>query len=101
MILIICLNLLASFTWYEAKLEGWYYFEESPLPDEAFSAEEAHEMLTDEKERLQEMLSLALLFPNRENVAKYIEQHEQWSKQSLIFADTWDQVLSERPNADD
>ena len=45
--------LLATSTWYEKKLEGWYYFEEvEGQQNESLSPEEADDLIRDEKKKL-------------------------------------------------
>lgn len=92
-------------SWYDQKLEGWYYFEdkdsvssEKKLP---LTPEEAEEFILLEKRKLQQLLSLAILSPTSENVANYIRAQLRTLDQSGAFAQTWGKVLLEHPELGD
>jgi hypothetical protein len=81
------LILFAALSWYEEKLEGWYYFQEEPAAE--LMPSEADELLEYEKQHLKELLSLALIEPTPENVRHFVDAQEKWARQSAFFADTW------------
>ena len=86
-------------SWYERKLEGWYYFEdrEKTKEQEQPTLDNAEEVVEMEKRALKKLLSLALLVPSEENVENYIRGQKRWIDQSVQFAATWGQVLLEKP----
>ena len=88
-------------SWYDRKLEGWYYFEELEQGrDEGClkpTLEEAEAILAVEQKNLRQLLSLALLDPSMENVEAYIRAQKRWIDQSAQFATTWGKVLLEKP----
>lgn len=86
--------LLASLSWYDQKMEGWYYFEDAEQ-QQKISPEEAEEAMSAEREYLKELLSLAVLVPTKENVANYVREQRRWSEQSSLFANTWAEVARE------
>lgn len=92
---------LQSASWYEQKLEGWYYFEEGNQQAEKTkrepSPEEAAFILEEKKKELQQQLSLAILVPNQNNVEKYIRLQKRFLQQSQLFAENWGKVLLENP----
>jgi len=89
-------------SWYDQKLEGWYYFQESENGKEApKSLDEAEEIIELEKFHLKKILSLALLVPTAENVENYLREQNRWINQSAQFADTWGKVLLEKPTLGD
>lgn len=95
-----CLSVLQASTWYEQKLEGWYYFqdqESEEIEEKLPSVEDAEEILEMGKMNLKKLLSLAILVPTNENVENYIQEQRRWVNQSSIFADTWGKVLLEKP----
>ena len=85
------LVLLASASWYDQKMEGWYYFEDAEK-QQYITPEEAEEAMSAEREYLKELLSLAVLVPTKENVANYVREQKRWSEQSSLFANTWAEV---------
>jgi conjugal transfer pilus assembly protein TraF len=95
-----CPLLLATASWYEGKLEGWYYFEdrESQEAKKAeLSPEEADEIIHNEKRKLAQLLSLALLVPSPENVASYMREQKKWLDQSGRFAGEWEKIILDYP----
>jgi conjugal transfer pilus assembly protein TraF len=86
---------LAS-SWYEQKMEGWYYFQEGSEQTEELSLEEAEEWLGAEQRRLQQTRIRALLVPTEEHLRAYIQEEEKWKQQSALFADTWSKVAAQR-----
>ena len=95
-----CLSILQASTWYEQKLEGWYYFQdqESEETEEKLpSVDDAEEILERGKTNLKKLLSLAILVPTNENVENYIQEQRRWVNQSSIFADAWGKILLEKP----
>ena len=87
-------------SWYDQKLEGWYYFESQPQTSqekEKLNSAQAQGIVNHEKVQLQQLLSLALVQPSSANVENYIKRQKQWIDQSSRFAATWDQVLLANP----
>lgn len=94
------LNAIQASTWYDQKLEGWYYFQEKEseeVKEKSPSLDEADEVLEIEKRQLKKLLSLALLVPTPENVENYLLEQNRWVNQSTQFADTWGKVLLQKP----
>jgi len=91
--------LAASASWYDQKLEGWYYFEDQQANSEKppLTPEEADEFLTTESHQLKQLLSLALVSPTKENVENYIRDQRRWIQQSNTFAQAWGKILLEHP----
>ncbi len=92
--------LFASMTWYEGKLEGWYYFQDKEQQSEQvpeLSPEEAEWILHAEKRKLAQLLSLALLVPTHENVQSYMGAQKKWIDQSGRFAAEWGKVVLDNP----
>lgn len=94
---------LQASTWYDQKLEGWYYFQdrEEEEKKKELSSDDAEEMLELEKGNLKKLLSLALLQPTPEHVENYMREQGRWIKQSSQFADTWGKVLLQNPSLGD
>jgi len=92
-------SLWGESSWYDQKLEGWYYFEEAEAKqaEKPVSLDEAEEVLEIEKHQLRKLLSLALLQPTQENVEQYITHQKRWLDQSALFSATWGKVLLEKP----
>lgn len=90
---------LASASWYDQKLEGWYYFEDPAAkgPEETLTPEKANELVAIESQRLKQLLSLALISPTPSNVEQYLRAQRSWVQQSSTFAQTWRKVLLEHP----
>lgn len=86
-------------TWYERKLEGWYYFQENAQPEEQgeLIPETAHEILEEEKQQLQQYLSLAVLDPTEAHVEQYLRAQKRWLDQSAHFASIWRDVHEAHP----
>lgn len=96
----LCIGILQAATWYEQKLEGWYYFQEQEMEEtmgKAPSLDEAEEVLELEKRHLKKLLSLALLSPTSENVENYLREQGRWVNQSAQFADAWGKILLQKP----
>lgn len=95
-------TLLAS--WYDQKLEGWYYFEdpEAPISDTlSITPQQAEDLISLESKRLKQLLSLAIISPTDENVKIYIEAQRKWISQSNLFAQTWGKTLLNHPEIGD
>ncbi len=93
------LNLgFASADWYARKLEGWYYFQEGDTQDTEtpYCPEDALAILEEEKVKLQEALSLALLAPTQENIKNYVSESQRHLDRSAEFANAWGKALSEK-----
>jgi len=90
-------------SWYDQKLQGWYYFQEKEHAEEAppERPEEAEERLAAESRYLHQLLSLAILTPTQENVETYIRAQKQWINQSNQFAQAWGKVLLHSPELSD
>jgi conjugal transfer pilus assembly protein TraF len=86
-------------SWYDQKLEGWYYFEDQQSPAEKppLSHEEAEEFLDAEKHKLKQLLSLAIVSPTKDNVENYIRHQRRWIQQSNTFAQSWGKILLDHP----
>ena len=96
------LNSLCADSWYDQKLEGWYYFQDQNGGEQAqkerpTTPEEAEEILELEQRQLKRLLSLALLEPSLENTERYLRQQNRWINQSAEFAATWGKVLLNKP----
>ena len=92
--------LSATSSWYEKKLEGWYYFEDRKTQQEektSFSPEEADEIIHAEKKKLAQLLSLALLAPSPENVESYMREQKKWLEKSGRFASEWGKIILSDP----
>jgi F plasmid transfer operon protein len=87
----------ASADWYTRKLEGWYYFQEGVAEEEVlpYCPEDAMAILEEEKTKLQEALSLALLTPSQENIKNYVAESQRHLDRSAQFADAWGKALSD------
>lgn len=92
-------SLHADPSWYDQKLEGWYYFEDSKRREEKkpSTLEEAEEVLESEKTNLRKLMALALLEPTSENVENYVKEQKRWLDQSARFANSWGKILLEKP----
>lgn len=96
--LLLISNCLCASTWYDGKLEGWYYFQEKgQTKKQELTKEEAHEILEEERSSLQQLLSLAVLSPTPTNVENYLQAQKKWIDQSAQFAQTWHHVLLTNP----
>ena len=86
-------------SWYEQKLEGWYYFEDQEKSAETpvRSLDEAEEVIEIEKRALKKLLSLALLSPTSGNVENYMVAQKKIIDRSAEFAAVWGKVLLEKP----
>ena len=100
--------------WLERKAEGWAWYEDVEKP------EEIHQTITNPKEdviippppptfaeeatavkkNLEEKLAHAVLVPNEENVAAYMQEQKKWIDQSADFSRTWAKVLLQQPYMD-
>lgn len=92
--------LCSESSWYDQKLEGWYYFEDSDSKEERknqLTPEEAENLLEEQKRHLHQLLSLALIQPSSENVENYIRNQRYLLNQSDRFAETWGTVLLHNP----
>lgn len=92
--------LSASSSWYERKLEGWYYFEdqEQKIEEKAqLTPEQAEGILQAEKRNLAQLLALALIVPTTENVEQYMREQKKWIDQSGRFAGEWGKLILENP----
>jgi len=98
MALSVCFASFAS-SWYDQKLEGWYYFEEAQETEEKtqVNTDYAEEILEGEKKKLKKLLSIALLIPTLKNVETYMQEQRRWVEQSAKFADAWGKILLEKP----
>ena len=91
------INLLLAASWYSGKMEGWYYFQEAEPQEEVLvtTPEEAYVALEEEKRKVQENLSLAILCPTKENVQSYVEKEGEMRLKGELFADVWGSVEEE------
>ena len=89
--LVLMTSVYAEETWYGGKLEGWYYFQEQE-EKVATAPEEAHALLEEEKRKVQEDLSLALLQPTKEHVQIYVEGEKKMREKSAAFAEVWGEI---------
>lgn len=99
-------HLLAS--WYEQKLEGWYYFEDptseskkEEIDKKDLTPDSAEELIEIKKAELKKLLALALVDPSVQNVETYIKEQKKWIDQSSLFAITWGKVLLNNPLLND
>lgn len=99
-VVLIINNLCSANSWYDQKLEGWYYFEDkgnSKQKQHSLTKQEAEEILEEEKASLKQQLALALLSPTEENVEAYLKEQKKWIDQSSRFANVWQKTLLEHP----
>ena len=89
----LCYILLTA-DWYDQKLEGWYYFQENSAA--ALAPDEADDILREEKQKVQEALSLAVLNPTKENIQNYTQLTDRLTHQSALFADKWGELIEEK-----
>ena len=90
---------IACASWYDQKLEGWYYFEDpsaSPTK-EKLTPQQADTLLAIESKQLKQLLSLALISPTTENVEQYVRAQKKLMQQSSNFAQSWGKILLEHP----
>ncbi|MDX8430184.1 MAG: conjugal transfer protein TraF (plasmid) [Candidatus Algichlamydia australiensis] len=97
--------LVANDSWYDQKLEGWYYYE-NPAKQKAkkqdeLTPEKAQKIIEAGKIQLEQLLSKAILDPTTENVEKYMQKQRQWIDQNAKFANTWGRVLLYNPSLGD
>ena len=99
-----CPNIVYA-SWYNQKLEGWYYFQEPKLNQEnqekPLSMEEADSYLAIESRQLKQLLSLAIVSPTPENVESYMRAQRRLMERSGKFAQMWGKVLLEHPELSD
>lgn len=95
-------------SWYEQKLEGWYYFEDPKNESEKTETDNknltpdlAEEIIELKKAELKKLLSMALVDPSIKNVETYIKEQKKWVDQSALFAMTWGKVLLNNPLLND
>lgn len=97
-------------SWYEQKLEGWYYFQEPAKEDSSpgkeplsstLTPEEAEIYLAKESRSLKQLLSLAIIAPTEDNVENYMRQQRQWIQRASFFAKVWGKVLLQHPQLSD
>lgn len=97
-------------SWYEQKLEGWYYFQCTAQEDPTTGKEQAYPTLTPaeaeitlakESRKLKQFLSLAMMAPTPDNVENYMRLQKQWIQRSSLFAHVWGKVLLEHPQLSD
>lgn len=91
--------IVSASSWYDQKLEGWYYFEDQSAPrnEEKLTPEQADGLIVAETKRLKQLLSLALISPTTENVEQYVRAQRSVVQQSSTFSQTWGRVLLEHP----
>ena len=104
--MIFLIPLIVQASWYDQKLEGWYYFQDQAKDQEKLASpqqtlEEADHYLFTQSRKLKQLLSLAIVFPTSENVEKYIRAQRQWTEQSSLFAQVWGKALLEHPGLSD
>ena len=95
---------LQAGSWYEQKLQGWYYFEEVKEDDKVkkeLSPEDAHTYLEEKKIELKHLLSLAIVAPTPQNIERYMHVQKLLLKQSALFAEGWGKVLLANPSLGD
>ncbi len=94
---------IAFSSWYDQKLEGWYYFEDPKSSQEKppITPEDADAYIALESRKLKQLLSLAIVSPTEENVAEYMRAQRKWILQSNAFAQTWGKTLLEHPELGD
>lgn len=100
LLLALCFFPLSLFgSWYNQKLEGWYYFEDPHHPQNitSLTPEEAESQLNHESHRLKQLLSLAILVPSPTNVENYMQAQRFWIQQSSRFAKMWGKTLLTSP----
>jgi len=96
--------------WLDRKAEGWAWYEEAPpeiksesengledRPPPSFSyTDQAAEI----RQKLEEILSKAILEPTEKNIEHYIQEQMKWINQSAQFSKVWTKVLLHRPDLD-
>jgi len=98
--LVLVIPFQAFSSWYDQKLEGWYYFQEnlsSSDNDPPLTPEQADALIAIESQKLKQQLALAIVAPTDRNVKTYIEAQRRWIQQSSLFAHTWGKTLLEYP----
>lgn len=99
-----CLSLHAG--WLERKAEGWAWYEDPKLPLDNTEKKviektlSAAERVAETKKQLEEMLALAILEPNEDNVQRYMEEQHKWLEQSGQFSNIWAKVILRNPQLD-
>ncbi len=105
LLLLLIAPIQAFGSWYDQKLEGWYYFQDQKAlqkeQNTPKSLEEADVYLATESRKLKQLLSMAIVSPTQENVEHYIKAQKQWMNQSSQFAQMWGKVLLEYPELSD
>ena len=88
-------SFIAYPSWYDQKLEGWYYFEDPSISrsEEKLTPEQADEVILVESRKLKQLLSLALVSPTPENVEHYIRAQRGWIQKSALFSQAWGKLL--------
>lgn len=96
-----CSLMQADTSWYERKLEGWYYFEDRKQQEEKKELpkdeEQAEEFLEEGRLKLKKSLALALLHPSEAHLENYIKEQKKWLDQSNRFAQAWGKLLLQKP----
>ncbi|MCB1115623.1 MAG: conjugal transfer protein TraF [Chlamydiia bacterium] len=97
-------TLYGNDSWYDQKLEGWYYFEdqaktshEKEETKKPKTPEEAAQIAENEKQKLKALLALALIDPTEENVKNYIIRQQRWMEKSQAFSNRWKSVVLQNP----
>ncbi|NNM43651.1 MAG: conjugal transfer protein TraF, partial [Chlamydiae bacterium] len=86
-------------SWYEKKLEGWYYFEDLKEREENknLTPEKAEKEIFVKAQKLNQLRSLAILVPSEHNVLQYLQAQKLLIDQSSHFASSWEKVLLSYP----
>lgn len=92
-------------SWYDQKLEGWYYFQDPKTHQKQVASpttlEDAEAFVANESRKLKQLLFIAIASPTSENVENYMWAQKQWIQQSGLFAQAWGKVLLEHPELSD
>jgi conjugal transfer pilus assembly protein TraF len=92
--------------WLERKAEGWAWYEDPEISHEDEKVKEqpknisAVGRLADEKKKLEEMLSKAMLEPSENTIRDYMEAQHKWLEQADRFSHIWAKVLLNNPHLD-
>lgn len=104
LILIFPLNVFAE-DFYSQHETGWYWFDDpkesqknkSAIPQNQDNQMTAEEKVTRARQKIKNALDQAIIDPTQQNVETYIALQNQLSERANVFANTWQQVISNHP----
>ena len=89
--------------WHDRKAEGWAWYEdrkEETLEEPPLTNSPSVDV-KEARDRLEELLSKALLNPTDANVLAYMEEQQKWVEKSSKFATVWTHLLLDHPELDE